>query len=119
MKETQALCKPGTAQPSTVLIQATATATQSDMELWEVAEHHAPASTQASGWDAAATRPAWSTQLAEMSAHLAAAGENTGKAICRPTISSGLLRGTGPKGPWMLAHNNLWNGRKQFSVCFH
>lgn len=33
LKETQALYKPGTAQLSTVLIQATATAVPSDMEL--------------------------------------------------------------------------------------
>lgn len=75
----QALYKPSAAQPGTVLLQAAATAMQSDTELLGICRAPCPSinpcwNTEASGQDVAAVRPAWSTQLAEMSAHLAAAG---------------------------------------------
>lgn len=103
LKETQALYKHGTAQLSTVLIQATATAVLSDMELLGGCRVPCPSinpGTHTGFWLGCGCCQASLEHTA--CRDVCSPGSSRGKhrqSTCRPAISSGLLRGTGPKGP--------------------
>lgn len=115
LKETQALYKPGTAQLSTVLIQATATAVLSDMELLGGCRVPCPSinpGTHTGFWLGCGCCQASLEHTA--CRNVCSPGSSRGKhrqSTCRPAISSGLLRVLVPKAHRLLAHNHSWCGR--------